>query len=126
MRTLITLLTVLSFSFISMSTETALEKRKINFTVNGHWKRQHRSPYFIPIEASIDDENYILVEFLHESEETVIFQIKDNQSNVIYYDAAIPDTQKPYRIDLNGHTSGQYELIYSDGHAELSGEFYIE
>ncbi|MEL5892163.1 DUF3244 domain-containing protein [Bacteroides sp. GD17] len=124
MKTLITLLTVLSF--FSMSTETTLGKRKINFTINGHWEHPHKSPYLIPIDASIGDANYIIVEFLRESEETVTFQIKDSQGNIIYCDTVIPNMQIPYRIDLNGYTFGQYELIYLDGHAELSGEFYIE
>lgn len=116
----------MALSFISMNAKTAERRIHIKLKSNKTWEQLHKSSYVIPIEATIIDENYIIIEFLQENELTVTFQIEDNQGNTIYHDITIPDIQEPYCIDLSGVAVGQYELIYSDGQTELSGKFDVE
>lgn len=90
------------------------------------WHKYQKTPISIPIEA-IQGENSIEVRFLQKVDEQIIFQVKDQQGNIIFQDVIVtPNEQETYRIDLKGYKVGHYELLYIKKDTTLVGEFEIE
>lgn len=90
------------------------------------WVHAQRAPVSIPVEAILD-ENSIEVRFLHKVDNQVIFQVKDQQGNIMFQDVIVtPNEAEVYKIDLKGCKVGQYELHYTEEDMTLIGEFEIE
>ena len=85
-----------------------------------------RAPVPMPIDATIEDNNCIMIRFLEPESQTVTLQIRDSNGNIVYQDMKISDEGEVYNINLNGFKKGQYELFYMNDHFKISGEFYIE
>lgn len=90
------------------------------------WHKYQKTPISIPIEA-IQGENSIEVRFLQKVDEQIIFQVKDQQGNIIFQDVIVtPNEQETYKIDLKGYKVGHYELLYIEKRMAFIGEFDIE
>lgn len=90
------------------------------------WPHAQRAPVSIPIDAILD-ENSIEVRFLQKVENQVIFQVKDQQGNIMFQDVIVtPNEAEVYKINLEGFKAGQYELLYIEENMTLIGEFEIE
>ncbi len=113
---------LIALTFISVSAAT-LAKHKMQLKV---WNRSTRAPFPMPIDATIEDNNCIMIRFLEPESQTVTLQIRDSNGNIVYQDMKISDEGEVYNINLNGFKKGQYELFYMNDHFKISGEFYIE
>lgn len=90
------------------------------------WVHAQRAPVSIPVEAILD-ENSIEVHFLQKVDNQVIFQVKDQQGNIIHQDMVMdPNKEDVHKINLEGFKVGQYELLYIEKDMTLLGEFEIE
>lgn len=115
------LLAVVSFNMI----DAAILKSRISFVLFRNWDKMTKSVSLIPIDASIEDNRFIKVEFLNDESESGTFQIKDSRGNIIYYETVTPDINTPYNINISELKEGQYKLIYLDKHMEVVGEFTL-
>ena len=104
------LLTAVSFSMI----DAAILKSRISFVLFRNWDKMTKSVSLIPIDALIEDNRYIKVEFLDDESQSRTFQIKDSRGNIIYHETVMPDINTPYSINISELKEGQYELIYLD------------
>lgn len=102
-----------------------LSRSRIQFTNSKIWDTTTKSVSFIPIDASVEDNRYIKVEFLDDESQSSTFQIKDNHGNIVYHETVTPKINTFYTIDLSEFKGGQYELIYSDKYVEMIGEFTV-
>lgn len=103
-----------------------LSKHKSKRLVFKKWQTQHRRIVPIPIEATLN-ENYIEVRFIENVDNQVIFQVKDQQENIIFQDVLLaPNEQETYKISLADIEVGHYELLYIEEDMTLIGEFDIE
>ncbi len=102
-----------------------LSRSRIQFTNSKIWDTTTKSVSFIPIDASVEDNRYIKVEFLDDESQSSAFQIKDNHGNIVYHETVTPKINTFYTIDLSEFKGGQYELIYSDKYVEMIGEFTV-
>lgn len=120
---------VFALFFIAVSFNTIdaaiLSRTKISLVKSGNWSKVTKSIFLIPIDASVEDNRYIKVEFRDDESQSSTFQIKDNLGNIIYHETVTPKINTPYTIDLSGFKEGQYELIYSDKYVEMVGEFTV-
>ncbi len=89
------------------------------------WDDRQKSVVFLPIEATIE-ENNIEVQFFEKLNEAVTFQVKDKNGNIVFQDVVIPDKLEIYQIDLDGFKADQYELLYIEKDVTFIGEFEIE
>lgn len=89
------------------------------------WDDRQKSVFFLPIEATIK-ENNIEVQFFEKSNEPATFQVKDKNGNIVFQDVVIPDKLEIYKIDLDGFKAGSYELFYIEESIAFVGEFQIE
>ena len=90
------------------------------------WEKQQKNLIPIPIEAILN-ENSIEVQFMQNVEGQIIFQVKDQQGNIIFEDMVVTSNeQETYKIDLKGFKAGHYELYYIEEDMTLVGEFDIE
>lgn len=90
------------------------------------WHQHREVPVSIPIEAILD-ENSIEVRFLQKVDNQIVFQVKDQQGNIMFQDViATSSKEEIYKIDLKGFKVGQYELLYIEEDMILIGEFEIE
>lgn len=124
MKKLVFALLLIAVSFNVMNA-AILSSSRIQFTNSKIWDTTTRSVSFIPIDASVEDNRYIKVEFRDDESQSSTFQIKDNLGNIIYHETVTPKINTPYTIDLSGFKEGQYELIYSDKYVEMVGEFTV-
>lgn len=115
------LLAAVSFSMI----DAAILKSRISFVLFRNWDKLTKSISPIPIDASVEDNKSIKVEFLDEESPSGTFQIKDCRGNIIYHETVIPTINTQHSIDISGLKEGQYKLIYSDTHVEVVGEFTL-
>lgn len=122
MRRLSIVLLLIGISFMTMEANSlSKHRRKII-----RWIHAQRAPVSIPVEAILD-ENSIEVRFLHKVDNQVIFQVKDQQGNIMFQDVIVtPNEAEVYKIDLKGCKVGQYELHYTEEDMTLIGEFEIE
>lgn len=122
MRKLSMLLLLIGIPFMIMDANNLSTHR--NKIIRWH---QHRGvSVSIPIEAILD-ESSIEVRFLQKVNNQVIFQVKDQQGNIIYQDViATSNKEEIYKIDLEGCKVGQYEFLYIEENMTLIGEFEIE
>jgi len=109
MKKLVFALLLIAVSFNVMDA-AILSSSRILFINSKIWDTTTRSVSFIPIDASVEDNRYIKVEFLDDESQSSTFQIKDNQGNIIYHETVIP------KINT---------LIYSDKDMEIVGEFTV-
>jgi len=126
MRKLSIVLLLIGISFITIEANTLSEYRAKRLVIK-RW-HQHRGgvPVPIPIEAILY-ENTIEVRFLENVDKQVIFQVKDQQGNIMYQDVIVtPNETEVYKIDLKGYKVGHYELLYIEEDMTLVGEFEIE
>lgn len=124
MRLFSILLLLISIPFIAMDPNN-LSKHKSKRLVFKKWQTQHRRIVPIPIEATLD-ENYIEVRFIENVDNQVIFQVKDQQENIIFQDVLLaPNEQETYKISLADIEVGHYELLYIEEDMTLIGEFDI-
>lgn len=124
MKKLVFALLLIAVSFNVMDA-AILSSSRILFINSKIWDTTTRSVSFIPIDASVEDNRYIKVEFLDDESQSSTFQIKDNQGNIIYHETVIPKINTLYTIDLSEFKGGQYEFIYSDKDMEIVGEFTV-
>lgn len=90
------------------------------------WHQHREVPVSIPIEAILD-ENSIEVRFLEHVDKQVIFQVKDQQGNIMFQDVIVtPNEAEVYKIDLEGFKVGHYELLYIEEDTTFIGKFSIE
>ena len=95
MRLFSILLLLISIPFIAMDPNN-LSKHKSKRLVFKKWQTQHRRIVPIPIEATLN-ENYIEVRFIENVDNQVIFQVKDQQENIIFQDVLLaPNEQETY------------------------------
>lgn len=122
MRKLRILLLLISIPFIAMEANSlSTHKTKII-----RWHYLKKTPVPITVEAILDEKS-IEVRFLENVDKQVIFQVKDQQGNIIFEDMMVTSNkQDNYKIDLKGFKAGQYELLYLDEGIELIGTFEIE
>ena len=90
------------------------------------WHQHRGVTVSIPIEAILD-ENSIGVRFLEHVDKQVIFQVKDQQGNIMFQDVIVtPNEAEVYKIDLKGYKVGHYELLYIEEDTIFIGKFSIE
>lgn len=124
MRKLSITLLLIALSFITMEANI-LSTHKSKILVFKGWSERQKSVVFIPIEAVLEGNN-IEVQFFEKSNESVTFQVKDKNGNIVFQDMVIPDKQEIYKIDLDGFETGQYELLYIEKDVTFIGKFEIE
>ncbi|WP_285827550.1 DUF3244 domain-containing protein [Bacteroides acidifaciens] len=123
MRKLSIVLLLIGISFMTMEANTLSETKRLVIKI---WHQHRGVPVSIPIEAILD-ENSIEVRFLEHIDKQVIFQVKDQQGNIMFQDViATPNEAEVYKIDLKGYKVGHYELFYIEENMTLIGEFEIE
>ena len=90
------------------------------------WHQHKEVSVSIPIEAILD-ENSIEVRFLQKVDNQVIFQVKDQQGNIMFQDVVVtPNKEDVHKINLEGFKIGQYVLLYTEESMTLMGKFEIE
>ncbi len=110
---------------MTMEANTLSEHRTKRLVIK-IWHQHREVPVSIPIEAILD-ENSIEVRFLEHVDKQVIFQVKDQQGNIMFQDVIVtPNEAEVYKIDLEGYKVGHYEFFYIEGNMPLIGEFEIE
>lgn len=125
MKKLSIVLLLIGISFMTIEANNLSERRTKRLVLE-RWIHAQRTPVSIPIEAILD-ENSIEVRFLHKVDNQVIFQVKDQQGNIMFQDVIIPpNEQETYKIDLTGYKTGYYELLYIERDMTFIGEFEIE
>lgn len=123
MRKLSIVLLLIGISFMTMEANTLSETKRLVIKI---WHQHRGVPVSIPIEAILD-ENSIEVRFLEHIDKQVIFQVKDQQGNIIFQDVLLaPNEQETYKINLEDYPTGHYELLYIEEDMTLIGEFDIE
>lgn len=124
MRRLSIALLLIGISFMAMEANN-LSERRARLMLE-RWHYQHRTPIASPIEAILE-ENSIEVRFVENVDKQVIFQVKDQQGNIMFQDViANSNKEEIYKIDLIGFKVGHYEFFYIEGNMTLIGEFEIE
>lgn len=122
MRKLSIVLLLIGISFMTMEANTLSETKRLVIKI---WHQHRGVPVSIPIEAILD-ENSIEVRFLEHIDKQVIFQVKDQQGNIIFQDVLLaPNEQETYKINLEDYPTGHYELLYIEEDMTLIGEFDI-
>ena len=125
MRKLSIVLLLIGISFITIEANTLSEHRAKRLVIK-RWHQHRGVPVPIPIEAILY-ENTIEVRFLENVDKQVIFQVKDQQGNIMFQGVIIPPNgQETYKINLTGYKTGYYELLYIEEDMTLVGEFEIE
>lgn len=125
MKRLSIVLLFISISFMIMKANN-LSERKAKCIVLKRWDYPQRTPISSPIEASLN-EHSIEVRFRENIDDQVIFQVKDQQGNIIFQNIMVtPNEQETYKIDLKGYKAGHYELLYIEEDITFIGEFEIE
>ena len=125
MKRLSIVLLLIGISFMTMEANTLSEHRTKRLVIK-IWHQHREVPFSIPIEAILD-ENSIEVRFLEHVDKQVIFQVKDQQGNIMFQDVIVtPNEAEVYKIDLEGYKVGHYEFFYIEGNMPLIGEFEIE
>lgn len=124
MRKLSITLLLIGISFMTMEANNYSTDHKTSIYFK-KWDDRQKSVIFLPIEATIE-ENNIKVQFFEKSSEPVTFQIKDEHGNIVFQDMVIPNKQEIYKIDLDGFKADQYELFYIEKDVTFIGEFEIE
>lgn len=125
MKRLSIVLLLIGISFMTMEANTLSEHRTKRLVIK-IWHQHREVPVSIPIEAILD-ENSIEVRFLEHVDKQVIFQVKDQQGNIMFQDVIVtPNEAEVYKIDLEGYKVGHYEFFYIEGNMPLIGEFEIE
>lgn len=116
------LLLLIGIPFMIMDANNLSTRR--NKIIRWH---QHRGvSVSIPIEAILD-ENSIEVRFLQKVDNQVIFQVKDQQGNIMFQDVVVPPNKEDvHKINLEGFKVGQYILLYTEESMTLMGKFEIE
>lgn len=115
---------IVSFNTITMDA-AILSRSKISLVKSRNWSKVTKSIFFMPIDASVEDNRYIIIEFLDDESQSSTLQIKDNHGNIVYHETVTPKINTFYTIDLSEFKGGQYELIYSDKYVEMIGEFTV-
>ena len=111
MRKLSIVLLLIGISFITIEANTLSEHRAKRLVIK-RWHQHRGVPVPIPIEAILY-ENTIEVRFLENVDKQVIFQVKDQQGNIMFQGVIIPPNgQETYKINLTGYKTGHYELLY--------------
>lgn len=103
----------------------AIEKCRSLKIEKGSWLEKDRRDS-LPIEATIEDNVYVLIYFLQEMSHSTTFQLKDDFGNVVYQNVLVPRVDMPLYIDISNLEQGTYQLIYTDGESEWIGEFQKE
>lgn len=125
MRKLSIVLLLIGVSFMTMEANN-LSERIAKRLIFERWAHAQRVPISIPIEATLD-ENFIEVHFLENVDKQVIFQVKDQQGNIMFQDVIVtPNEVEIYKIDLDGFKVGHYELLYIEEDMTFIGKFDIE
>lgn len=125
MKRLSIVLLLIGISFMTMEANTLSEHRTKRLVIK-IWHQHREVPVSIPIEAILD-ENSIEVRFLQKVDNQIVFQVKDQQGNIMFQDViATSSKEEIYKIDLKGFKVGQYELLYIEEDMILIGEFEIE
>lgn len=125
MKKLSIVLLLIGISFMTIEANNLSERRTKRLVLE-RWIHAQRTPVSIPIEAILD-ENSIEVRFLHKVDNQVIFQVKDQQGNIMFQDMVIsPNKEDVHKIYLEGCKVGQYEFLYIEENMTLIGEFEIE
>lgn len=125
MRKLSITLVLIAISFMAVEASTSLRHKRGKRIEFKSWNVGKRSPIFIPIDATIEN-NYIEVQFFESQDNPVTFQVKDGHGNILFQDIVVPNEQENYTIILDDFKVGQYELLYLDKEIELTGDFEIE
>lgn len=103
-----------------------LSERKTKRLFLKRWHQHRGVSVSIPIEATLD-ENFIEIHFLENVDKQVIFQVKDQQGNIMFQDVIVtPNEVEIYKIDLDGFKVGHYELLYIEEDMTFIGKFDIE
>lgn len=102
-----------------------LEQKNIILEIRT-WDTEERTPPYIPINAFIENNNCILVNFLNKESQSVSFKIKDCYGAIIFQETITPSTGIFHQINLNGFNAGKYQLIYSDEKIEITGSFLVD
>lgn len=124
MKKLSIVLLLIGISFMTIEANNLSERR--TRLVLERWHQHRGISVSIPIEAILN-ENSIEVHFLHKVDNQVIFQVKDQQGNIIYQDMVMsPNKEDVHKINLKGFKAGQYEFLYIEENMALIGEFEIE
>ena len=124
MKKLSIVLLLIGISFMTIEANNLSERR--TRLVLERWHQHRGISVSIPIEAILD-ENSIEVRFLQKVDNQIVFQVKDQQGNIIYQDVvATSSKEEIYKIDLKGFKVGQYEILYIEEDMVLIGEFEIE
>lgn len=125
MKKLSIVLLLIGISFMTIEANNLSEHRTKRLVLE-RWIHAQRTPVSIPIEAILD-ENSIEVHFLQKVDNQVIFQVKDQQGNIIYQDMVMaPNKEDVHKINLKGCKVGQYEFLYIEKKMTLIGKFEIE
>lgn len=124
MRKLSITLLLIGISFMTMEANNYSTDHKTSIYFK-KWDDRQKSVVFLPIEATIE-ENNIEVQFFEKQNEPVTFQVKDKNGNIVFQDMMIPDKQEIYKIDLDGFKADQYKLLYIEKDVTFIGEFEIE
>lgn len=124
MRKLSITLLLIGISFMTMEANNYSTDHKTSIYFK-KWDDRQKSVVFLPIEATIE-ENNIEVQFFEKLNEAVTFQVKDKNGNIVFQDVVIPDKLEIYQIDLDGFKADQYELLYIEKDVTFIGEFEIE
>ena len=124
MRKLSITLLLIGISFMTMEANNYSTDHKTSIYFK-KWDDRQKSVFFLPIEATIE-ENNIEVQFFEKSNEPATFQVKDKNGNIVFQDVVIPDKLEIYQIDLDGFKADQYELLYIEKAVTFIGEFEIE
>ncbi|KAA4641684.1 DUF3244 domain-containing protein, partial [Bacteroides ovatus] len=121
MRKLSITLLLIGISFMTMEANNYSTDHKTSIYFK-KWDDRQKSVFFLPIEATIE-ENNIEVQFFEKSNEPATFQVKDKNGNIVFQDVVIPDKLEIYKIDLDGFKAGSYELFYIEESIAFVGEF---
>lgn len=125
MKKISIVLLLIGISFMTIEANN-LSGRRTKRLVLERWHQHRGISVSIPIEAILD-ENSIEVRFLHKVDNQVIFQVKDQQGNIIYQDMVMsPNKEDVHKINLKSFKAGQYEFLYIEENMALIGEFEIE
>ena len=124
MRKLSITLLLIGISFMTMEANNYSTDHKTSIYFK-KWDDRQKSVFFLPIEATIE-ENNIEVQFFEKSNEPATFQVKDKNGNIVFQDVVIPDKLGIYKIALDGFKAGSYELFYIEESIAFVGEFQIE
>ena len=81
-----------------------LENKRIIFQDNCIWDEDVKSLPFIPIDAFIKDNSYIIVDFFNDLDQSATFQIQDHSGNIIYHET---NSSISYKISLDNFKPGQ-------------------